>query len=78
MTLVGLEPTTSRLEVARAIQLRHRAYFCITKSTEIGSLPPTGFEPVTYRLQSDCANLCAKEACGFLHTLFSIGIFKLF
>ena len=36
MTLVGLEPTTSRLEVARAIQLRHRAYFCITKSTEIG------------------------------------------
>lgn len=79
MTLVGFEPTTSRLEVARAIQLRHRAYFCITKSTEIGPLPPTGFEPVTYRLQSDCAKpVCAKEACGVLHTLFSIGIFKLF
>ena len=55
MTLVGFEPTTLRLEVARAIQLRHRAYFCITKSTEIDPLPPTGFEPVTYRLQSDCA-----------------------
>lgn len=25
MTLVGLEPTTSRLEVARAVHLRHKA-----------------------------------------------------
>ena len=42
---MGLEPTTARLEVARAIQLRQRGYAV-----------PAGFEPATYRLTADRSN----------------------
>lgn len=56
--LVGIEPTTLRLEVACAIQLRHKGFFKIV--VDISKIkkkaPLVGIEPTAFPLKAKRSN----------------------